>query len=88
MSKLALSAACAASLYAVPALSADMIQSYRETAHNKRVVYVDRSEDCFMLRIEYRKPYAPREEFANHCFQPFDLTPTGARISSRVSPGR
>lgn len=81
MLKLALATAALASISVGSAFSADMIQGHRETTRTKQTVYVDRSEDCFMLRIEYRRPYEPHQEFANHCLRPLDMTPEGSRGS-------
>ena len=82
MSKLALTAVLLASVSAGSAFSADMIRGYRETTRTKQTVYVDRTEECQMLMIEYRRPYEPHREFANHCFPPLDMTPGGTRGSS------
>ena len=82
MSRLALTAMFIASVSAGSAFSADMIQGYPETTRTKQTVYVGRTEECHMLLIEYRRPYEPHREFANHCFPPLDMTPNGARGSS------
>jgi len=71
----------AAVLLSSKAYSADLIQGYKEPSH-RHTAYVTRSEECTLLRIEYRRPYSPRTEFVNNCYPPLDMTPDASRGST------